>query len=845
MTRTGWWKGALAPLGLLALSIGAPTVSAQAPEAAPVAEIEELVVIGSRRQDRSATDLPVPVDVIGGSDFENMGSTDMDDMLANLIPSYNVDQVPIGDAATLVRPANLRGLSSDATLILVNGKRRHRSAVITFLGGGHSDGAQGPDLSVIPAVAIDRVEVLRDGASAQYGSDAIAGVINFALKEDADGGKVEARWGQYYEGDGDAFNVAANIGLPLTDAGFANFSLEFKESDPTSRSVQRADAQGLIDAGNTAVRQPAAQIWGAPEFRDDFKFFGNVGLDLGNGSQVYAFGNWAERTVEGGFFYRNPHTRGGIFDGPGDTILVADLTGDLSGNCPVVNIANNVADPAALAAVAADPNCFAFNERFPGGFTPQFGGELSDSSIAVGVRGELRNGWNYDLSAVAGRSNVQFFINNTINPQLASRGTSIPTEYNPGAYTETDRVFNLDLSREIGFAGLAAPLHLAVGVEYREETFKIENGGENSFFVDPNLANQGFGIGSNGFPGFSPRIAGEDTRGSYSGWVDIEADLSDSLLLNFALRYEDYEDFGSTLDGKVAARLEVSPTFALRGAVSTGFRAPTVGQSSVRNVSTVFDSGRLADRATLPPTDPIAVQKGGEPLEPEESINFTIGAAFALGDMDVTLDYYHITIEDRIAQGSPQTLTPTDIQALLLNGIADATSYQSVTFFTNDFDTTTQGIDLVGTYAFGGTTLTGLANWTGTSVDKRNPDIISDTRVRQIEDARPEFRFSVTANHVWGDWRFLSRVRYYAKFFEAHLNVASLALTGKPRWFVDAEAAYSFTDSLSVVAGAQNLFDQYPSKNPFATIVGAKYPESSPYGFNGGYYYFRAIWEFN
>ena len=845
MTSSGWWRGALALLALLALPVGTPSVLAQAVEAGTDAEIEELVVIGSRRQDRSATDLPVPVDVIGGSDFENLGSTDMDVMLANLIPSYNVDQVPIGDAATLVRPANLRGLSSDATLILVNGKRRHRSAVITFLGGGHSDGAQGPDLSVIPAIAIDRVEVLRDGASAQYGSDAIAGVINFALKESADGGKVEARWGQFYEGDGDTFNVAANIGLPLTDAGFANFSLEFKEADPTSRSVQRGDAQALIDAGNMDVRQPAAQIWGAPEIRDDFKFFGNVGLDLGNGSEVYAFGNWAERTVEGGFFYRNPHTRGGIFDGPGDTILVADLTGDMSGNCPVVNIVNDVADPAALAAVAASPNCFAFNERFPGGFTPQFGGDLSDSSIAVGVRGELGNGWSYDLSAVAGRSNVQFFINNTINPQLATRRTAIPTEYEPGAYTETDRVFNLDLSREINFAGLAQPLHFAVGVEYREETFKIENGGENSFFVDPNLANQGFGIGSNGFPGFSPRIAGEDTRGSYSGWVDVEANPSDSLLLNFALRYEDYEDFGSTLDGKVAARLEVSPTFALRGAVSTGFRAPTVGQSSVRNVSTVFDSGRLADRATLPPTDPIAVQKGGEPLEPEESVNFTVGAAFALGDMDVTLDYYRIKVEDRIAQGSPQTLTPMDIQTLLMNGVADATSYQSVTFFTNDFDTTTQGIDLVGTYAFGGTTLTGLANWTDTSVDERNPDIISDTRVRQLEDARPEFRFSLTANHVWGDWRFLGRVRYYAKFFEAHLNVDSLQITGKPRWFVDAEAAYSLTDSLSLVAGAQNLFDEYPSKNPYALIVGAKYPESSPYGFNGGYYYFRAIWEFN
>lgn len=839
--------GVVAGCVLAGGAVLAPGAAAQEASA-----IEEVVVVGSRREGRSASDLTVPVDVVSGEDFANQGDTDMDSMLSNLIPSYTVSTEAIADAATLIRPANLRGLSSDATLVLVNGKRRHRAAVISFLGGGLSDGAQGPDLSVIPAIALDRVEVLRDGASAHYGSDAIAGVLNFVLKRDTSGGRIEGRWGQYFEGDGDGFNVAGNVGLPLSDSGFANLSFEYKEAEPTSRSVQRDDAKGLIAAGNTNIRQPAAQVWGLPEVYDDFKFFGNAGITLADGGEAYLFGNWAERTVEGGFFFRNPLTRGGIFDGPGDTILVADLSPDgMSGNCPVVNIMNNAADPAALAAVAANPNCFAFNERFPGGFTPFFGGDLTDSSVAVGMRGALGADWSYDVSAVVGRSNVQFFMRNTINPQLASRGVDIPTEYKPGAYTETDRVFNIDLSREIVVGAMPSPLHLALGLEYREETFKVEPGDQNSWFSDlgdgvtrAGLANQGFGVGSNGFPGFHPRIAGENTRGSTSAWIDVDGDLSEAVLFNAALRLEDYEDFGSTVDGKLGLRWELSPTFALRGAVSTGFRAPTVGQATVRNVSTVFDSGRLADRATLPPTDLISVRKGGRPLEPEESVNVTLGAAFAVGAIDVTLDYYNITVDNRIAQVSPQVVTPDDITALLAMGVPDATSYQSVTFFSNDFDTKTQGVDLVATWSGDNTTVTAVANWNDTSVESRNPDIISDVRVRQLEDARPETRFAVTANHFRGDWRLMGRVRYYGEYFEAHLNVDSLTLTDDGHFLADAEVEYRLSDTLAVVLGGQNLFDEYPMDNPYSGIVGAKYPESAPFGFQGGYYYLRAILDF-
>jgi iron complex outermembrane receptor protein len=274
--------------------------------------IEEIVTTGTRAQARSVEDSPAPVDVLGGEYFQNQGDTDLQNLVRNIVPSYNVNVQPISDAATVVRPANLRGLAPDHTLVLINGKRRHRASVIYWLGNGVANGAQGPDISMIPSIALKQVEVLRDGAAAQYGSDAIAGVMNFILKDDAEGLMVEGKWGQYQEGDGDKYSIAANLGLPLTDAGYANFSFEYGESDPTNRSVQRDDAAALVAAGNTAVLNPA-QIWGSPLIEDDIKFWGNLGLDLGNGNFAYMYGNHSEKFVDGGFYFRNPDTRSAVF----------------------------------------------------------------------------------------------------------------------------------------------------------------------------------------------------------------------------------------------------------------------------------------------------------------------------------------------------------------------------------------------------------------------------------------------------------------------------------------------------------------------------------------------------
>ncbi len=825
----------------------------QSSEADSSVALEEIVVVGSRRRDRSASDSPVPVDVISGDQFAAQGDSDMDSLLSALVPSYNVSQEPISDAATLVRPATLRSLPPDATLVLVNGKRRHRAAVIALLGAGISAGSQGPDLSTIPAIALDRLEVLRDGASAQYGSDAIAGIMNFVLKQDTEGAVIDAKWGTHYEGDGDALTVAANLGMPLSSAGFLNLSFEGKQADPTSRSAQRGDAQALIDAGNSHVRQPAAQIWGAPEISDDYKFFVNTGIEMGGGMEGYAFGNWAKRQVEGGFFFRNPHTRGGVFRGPvledgTPTVKVADLSGNGTGNCPVVRIVNNVPDSAALAAIAGDPNCYSLIEKFPGGFTPQFGGYIHDLGMAGGVRGDLGD-WYFDVSITAGRGNAQFYIFNTINPQLLAQRNEIPVYYNAGAYTETDRVFNFDLSKpfDFGFAGL---VNVATGFEYRDETFKIENGDPNSFYIDPNLehglAAQGFGVGSNGFPGFQPGDAGEHTVSAYAVYVDVESDVSDNLLLGGALRYEDYAEFGDTLDGKVAARLQLSDTLAVRGAISTGFRVPTAGQANLRNVTTEFDMGFLSDIATLPPTHPIAQQKGAKALTPEQSTNLTLGVVFALGDADVTIDYYNIEIEDRIAFTSRFNLDDADIAALLASGVSDATSFASVRFFTNQQTVNASGVDVVATLPFdlgnGSSNLTMVGNWSEIGLKKFNPDFTDATLQQQIENGRPNFRAVITWTHLQGPWRFMARARYYGEHYDAPTNDGSAAYTADPRVLFDAEVSWDISDTLSVLAGVQNAFDEYPQTNPAGEVAGLIYPEQSAFSFNGGFYYFRTTW---
>ncbi|QDG37826.1 TonB-dependent receptor [Alteromonas mediterranea] len=844
-------RGVLAASAAFSVMVTAPVYAQEAEESAKAEDYEQIAVVGSRAAPRSVADSAVPIDIISDEEFKQQGATDMVSMMQTVVPSFNVNDQPINDASTLVRPANLRGMASDHTLVLVNGKRRHRSAVITFLGGGLSDGAQGPDISVIPAAALKQVEVLRDGAAAQYGSDAIAGVINFVLNDASEGGSFEARYGSYYEGDGDMIQLSGNVGLPLSENGFINLSAEYRTADDTSRSIQRDDAAALIAAGNTFVADPA-QIWGSPEIKHDIKLFANAGVELSDTSEAYIFGNFAEREVEGGFYYRNPHNRGGVNDGGTNEdgeqlLLVGDLTGDMSGNCPTdIVVGDNVLEnPTYINQVANNPDCFAFNEILPGGFTPRFGGTVTDMSLVFGTKGELENDITYDVSLNLGQNEVDFAISNTINPSL---GPETPFEFSPGRYTQSEQTLDIDFTKPFD-VGLYEPLFVATGFQYRNESYESFAGDTASYEIGP-LATQGFGIGSNGFPGLAANSQGRVSRNNIALYVDAEAYITENFMLAGALRYEDFSDFGNTTKGKIAFRWQALENIAFRGAFSTGFKAPTLGQSNVRNVTTAFGTdGQLIDRATLPPTDPVSQLKGGEQLTPEESESITFGvvADFENG-LFITADYYNIELTDRISTASGIALTEEDIATLLAQGINDASSFSEISFFTNDFDTTTEGVDVVANYAMemmGGETKFSLAyNWTSTEVDRASENI-SDFRIRMLEDNLPAVRYSATANHTNGDWRFLARLNYYGSIFEDHLDSALPIDKVGSEFTVDLEVAYNFTEELTVTVGAKNAFDEYPDENTqYAGIAGSLYPTTSPIGINGGFYYLRGVYTF-
>ena len=879
MSKLKWWQPYLLA-SVLALTgasvVGAQEAEPQAPAEAQdtqpqeqVLELGELRVVGSRVAGRSAQESAVPVDIIQGEDLQTYGIRDMDSLLSATVPSYNVGQEPISDEATFVRPATLRGLPPDSTLVLVNGKRRHRGSVINFLGSPNSRGSQGADISTIPSIALERVEVLRDGAAAQYGSDAIAGVLNFKLREDTEGLTVQTSYGQNYHGDGDKVNVAANLGVPLTERGFANFSFEFTNVDETSRSVQRSDARGLIEAGNMDVRRPAAQIWGAPEVQYDYKFFGNLGLDLEEiNSRLYAFGNYAERKVEGGFYFRNPHTRGGVFRGDAledgtPTVKVIDLSNDgRSGGCRDIPIRGNV--PRFGEVAGNGPDCFSFIERFPGGFTPRFGGYVQDWSIAFGLTGDLEseysllNGWYYDVSAYFGENSVDYFMINTINPQLADMRTAIPTEYRPGGVTQSEKTFNLDIAKPFDVGIFYSDLNMAFGFEYHIEEYEVKLGGENSWSSDfDRFGPQGLGVGSNGFTGFGPNIVGDYERNNYALYMDMEAEVIKNVTLGVAGRYENFDKpIGESVNGKVSARWQALEMLAMRGAVSSGFRAPTPGQANVNKITTSFQDGMLIDDATFPGYHPASVFFGASDLTPEKSVNYSAGFVFNVAEVDVTVDYYRIKMQDRIVRSSrfnvAEELAKRGITRAEFDAAVGPNQISVLRFYTNDFDTTTQGVDVVATYPLqsvaGFTQFTLVGNWNKTKVDSRTPEFISDKLVRQIEDGLPQFRFSLTADHNWGPWRFLSRLYYYDTFRDYPTD-GSFGFNAGERLLVDMELSYTFLnlpfmEAATFAAGAENLFDQYPRRNPQATGAGLKYPETSPYGFNGGFYYLRAGFEF-
>ena len=835
MKSNTFWKVNTIAAAIIAGSTALPTVAFAADEA-----LEEVVVVGSRGAPRTVAESPVPVDVLTAEELGKTGSSDLLMQLQAAIPSLNVHLQPISDAASMIRPANLRGLSADSTLILVNGKRRHRASVIAFQGGGVNDGSQGADISVIPSIALKQVEVLRDGAAAQYGSDAIAGVINFVLNDSSEGGSISVKQGEFSEGDGTTTTVAGNIGMPLTDDGFVNLSFQMKQADDTSRSVQRPDAQSLINRGNTAVTEPA-QIWGAPKIDDDITFFFNSGLDLGNGAEAYMFGNYSERDVDGGFYYRNPDSRGGVFTNGDGNRLIADVTGDMSGNCPTDV---DPADYALRDAIMANPNCYIHNEQAPGGYTPRFVGNITDTSFTAGTRGEITggnmDGVRYDISGSVGRNQADFGLNNTFNPSM---GPESKRDFTTGSYIQLEKTFNLDLQKQYDNTSIAG------GAEWRETTFEVISGEEASWKVGKYAA-QGFNIGSHGFAGFSPDSAGAFSRRNYAMYLDVESQLTDTLLVGGALRYEDYTSFGDTANYKVTFNQQMSDNLAIRGSHSTGFRAPTQGQANVVNTQTTLVGGELTQAQTLP-----SFKLGAGQLQPEESTSYAFGLVMTLGEVEVTADWFKIEVENRIALTSNADTTSAQRAAMAAAGVPNPELIGQVNYFTNDFNTDTQGLDIVATYGadlFGGSTdFSAAYNMTDTKVSSQG-SATSDSKVKRLEEGLPNHRATFTMAQSWENVNAFVRANYFGEYYAVHADwfgtEADAAVT------VDMEVTYSINDSFDVSLGAQNLFDQEAERidgsagavaeGVTGNVLGAIFYETSPMGIEGSYWYVKAGYNF-
>ncbi|PQA87288.1 TonB-dependent receptor plug domain-containing protein [Hyphococcus luteus] len=786
-------------LSVIALAL-IVSAAAQAYAQAETQSGDTIIVTGTRAEGRTAFDSLAPVDVISDDALDLTASDEIMDSLAQLAPSFNVQRLPMNDGLIFVRPARLRNLSPDHTLVLVNGKRRHRSALLG------SNGAQAPDLAQIPSFAVKRIEVLRDGASAQYGSDAIAGVINIIL-DDEPGLSAFGQYGQYYENDGDQYRAGVQGGL-AGDYGFLNATFEFSDSARTSRTRQRQDAIDL-QAANPDLDVPnPVQNWGQPE-RTSYRFAVNSAFDAGV-TELYAFGTYGWGTGVSDFNWRNPTTT------------------------------------SAFNPSAAFPG-FDLNDIYPTGFTPQFGQDDEDYSIAGGLRGNGDGPFSYDVSAGYGRNEIDYFIYDTIN---ASLGPDSPTSFDPGNLVQREFNVNVDFGYEWDSGFFAEPVNIAWGGERREETYEIVAGDPASYAIGAGAAD-GLPSGSNGFPGYSEAQAGEFDQTSYAGYIDVEIPVTAFWTLGLAGRYEDFSEYGDSLDGKISTRFEITPSFALRATASTGFRAPTPGQLFSERTSqgldtvtlNIFTAGRFS------PLGPVAEVINARPdanirsLDAEESENYTIGLAWSEGGFTATVDLYQINISDRFGTSQTFNPTPEEQAEFVALGVPGGEGITRVNFFQNDFDTRTRGVDVVASYAMqagpGDLTLTGAYNYNSTKVTDGDLAANETTRVR-FEEVLPNHTATASASYALGALELFARARYYGGWTDYSFNADGdifQAFGGET--FLDLAATYRFTDQLSIRAGAENVFDNYPDEAEFQANRGLIYSRNAPYDTDGGFYYVR------
>ena len=790
----------------------------------------DIFVTGTRAGGRTAMKSPTPIDGFDGMTLRRQGNGDFTETLKNLVPSFNATPLT-GDGAAFVRPTSMRGLPPDNILVLTNSKRRHRSALISHFGAAMNVGAQGVDVGMIPSIAIKRLEILRDGASAQYGSDAIAGVMNFILKDNNEGVEVEVTNGTWMTaengrgGERDV-RVAANIGLPLSDNGFLNISAEYSVRPELSRGYQHASAsdgyKGWVmgdDETNADGKYVGTQNvddwqtgmnWGRPE-NNGFRSVWNAGLDIGDGVEAYSFGNYADTYGEYSFFLRAAGKSGAL------TAIPLDPTDPSKGN-------------------------FSWGDTYPTGFTPRLEGHGNDFSSVLGVRGDDLFGLGYDFSTSYGSHYIHYLLRNTLN---LSWGPNSPHNFDIGDLQQEETNFNADFTYPMG------DLNVAFGAEAREEKYTMYQGQKESWMAgpwstvhllnDPEIPGDSTkytapGLAANGMPGTDPSAAGVWARQNTAYYVDVEYEMGD-LLVQAAGRFEDFSDFGTTTNFKVAGRYSLGNLATFRGGYSTGFRAPTPGQSNYTGVVTSFDgvTGMQVQEGTLKPDDPLAVLMGGAALVPEDAVNLSAGFTTSMiSGLNLSIDYYQIDVTNKIVKS--RSLTVPEGSSALFTDIA---------IYTNALDTKTSGIDIVADYNLGNTNIGLAVNSNATEVLTQrqvngvNP--VTDNGVDNIENNLPKLRVTATVSHRFSDdLSLMVRVNHYGETVDEQGGREVV----DPTQLVDVELRYRLGDNLSVVFGANNALNTYPTQTTGRVSQGMPYPRRTPIGYNGGMPFLKLMYNF-
>ena len=873
-SRAALRSGLLATAAVLTSMLAPAVASAQQAAATAeteVADTDDILVIGTRRTDRTLTDSASPVDVITATELSAQPSANILDSLKNIVPSFYVGQNTISDASTFVRAPSLRGLPGDNILVMLNGKRYNRSALVQVYSGGDtglSFGSQGADISAIPAIAIKSLQVLREGATAQYGTDAIAGVLNYGLKDNRSGLEVVARYGQTYEGDGKGKQIAANLGLALGDNGFVNLSGEYTNDGQTSRGATRPIA--LIFAANNptlAARLPnypgPVQIWGSSP-SEGYKLVFNSALDVSDNSKIYLFANLAHSDANQSFNYRSPIA--------GTAVNANGATINLGRNGAFANPFYLTPCPAATPTCPAggfvnDTNTFLFSSRYPAGFTPRFLGVTDQAFGVVGFKGAAESGFTYDLSVSTSRNSLGLSMTDSLN---ASYGPQSQSEFFFGKLIQKETDVNLDVSYPLTVAGLASPLTLSAGAEFRKETYTATAGDPQSYGVGPYAVAQNLftlvapGVytpsgtvaarspGASGYGGTSPSSAGSFDQTSYAAYVGVEGDLTEALSFGIAGRYEHYSSFGGTVVGKVNALYRVSDGLSIRGTVGTGFHAPSPGQQNVEILTTNFRSGNQVQTGTYPVTSTIAQFYGAKDLIPEKSTNFGLGfVAKPANNLTLTVDAYSIKVKNRIGVSQTFNVSAADLiaqPALISVGLGG-----DVNYFTNAFDTITQGVDVVGTYRAGlgdGSKLnfTLAYNYNKSRVPRFNPAVISAAQIINVSRLAPNHRGNISVNWEKDSFSFNLRENYYGTW-QSELDYPGQVFGAKLT--TDLDVTYDLNEHFAVTVGASNLFDNHPDKIKQSAAInvfpvtgslndGQVYPRSGgPFGINGGLWYVR------